>query len=76
MIFEKKFDPWNDEKKSLEKRPVLRVHEGEIWWCSLGVNVGDEQDGKNDLFERPVLIVRKFNNSIVWAVPMITKIKE
>lgn len=74
--FEKKFDQWNQEKKSLELHPILRVHEGEISWCSLWVNVGDEEDGKNDFFERPVLVIRKFNNSIVWAIPMSTKIKD
>ncbi len=72
---QKDFDKWNTEKKNLENtgHSVLSFHEREIWWCSIGINVGDEQDGKNDLFERPVLILKKFNNKIAWVLPMSTK---
>ena len=48
----------------------------EIWWCSVGVNVGVEQDGKNQLYERPVLIIRKFNQSLFLGVPLSTKLKD
>jgi mRNA interferase MazF len=76
---EKRFDKWNDQKKRIdiqEQRQNLYVNEREIWWCSLGLNVGDEEDGKNDLFERPVLVIKKFNRNIVLIVPLTTKIKE
>ncbi len=53
----------------------FRFSEREIWWCSIGLNIGDEEDGKNDLFERPVLVVRKFNENIAWVVPMTTVVK-
>ncbi|MFA6340631.1 MAG: type II toxin-antitoxin system PemK/MazF family toxin [Candidatus Paceibacterota bacterium] len=73
----KDFDKWNTEKKNLEIREKkIRFHEREIWWCSIGTNIGDEQDGKNLLFERPVLVLRKFNDKLLWAVPMTTKVKE
>lgn len=74
----KDFDRWNKEKKNLEKTSskILVFHEREIWWCSIGINLGDEQDGKNELFERPVLVLRKFNNKIAWVLPMSTKKKE
>ena len=55
---------------------TLSFHEREIWWCSIGLNLGDEQDGKNELFERPVLIIKKFNNKICWVLPMTTKQKD
>ncbi len=73
----KDFNAWCNEKKSLEQteRRPLSFHEREIWWCSIGLNIGDEQDGKNDLFERPILILKKFNNKIAWVVPMTTKEK-
>jgi len=73
----KDFDEWNSEKKMLETRgrETLSFHEREIWWCSIGLNVGDEQDGKNELFERPVLILRKFNSKVAWVLPMTTKQK-
>ena len=74
---QKDFDSWNTEKKKLENISLdtLAFHEREIWWCSIGINLGDEQDGKNELFERPVLVLKKFNNKICWALPMTTKPK-
>ena len=42
----------------------------------MGANVGFEQDGKGEKFARPVLIFKKFNNEIFWALPLSTKIKE
>jgi len=67
----KDFDRWNEQKKKLHagEREVL-FHEREIWWCSLGVNIGFEQDGTNELFERPVLVVRKFNRDVMWVLPL------
>lgn len=49
--------------------------EREVWWSSLGVNVGVEVDGKNEGFERPILILKKFNGEMVWAAPLTTKKK-
>ncbi|OGG53045.1 hypothetical protein A3H16_03180 [Candidatus Kaiserbacteria bacterium RIFCSPLOWO2_12_FULL_53_8] len=67
----KGFDRWNEQKKKLHasEREML-FHEREIWWCSLGVNIGFEQDGTNELFERPILIIRKFNRDVLWALPL------
>lgn len=42
----------------------------------LGENIGDEENGKSDLFSRPVLVIRKFNKNLFWAVPLTTQIKE
>ena len=50
--------------------------EREIWWCSVGVNIGHEMDDKNQFYNRPVLIVRKFNPHIFFGVPLTTKIKQ
>jgi mRNA interferase MazF len=47
----------------------------EIWWASLGVNIGYEQDGKHDKYERPVLIVRKFGAGALWILPLTSKNK-
>lgn len=68
---QKDFDKWNKLKIKLnETRSISLVHEREVWWCSIGVNIGSEQDGKNNSFERPVLIVKRFNYDMVWVVPM------
>lgn len=49
--------------------------EREIWWCSLGKNIGYEQDGKGSVFERPVLILKKFSKHVLWVVPMTSSDK-
>ncbi len=74
-----KFIAWAKLKIRLHLRSedsVAYFKEREIWWASLGVNIGYEQDGKNEHFERPILIVRKFNRYILWALPMSSKIKD
>ena len=53
----------------------IRFREREIWWCSLGKNIGYEQDGKNEMFERPILILKKFNNDIFWGLPFTSQEK-
>lgn len=68
---EKDFYRWSKLKNELErKRKKLFFHEREIWFCSLGTNIGHEQDGKQNLYERPILIVKKFNQNLFWAIPI------
>ncbi len=75
---EKDFDGWNKKKQSLdEKAPRYDFYydEREVWWCSVGVNVGVEADGKNEHFERPALVVKKFNGLMFLGVPLTAKEK-
>lgn len=75
---EKDFDSWNKVKKEINKKELsqnLYFYEREVWWCSLGVNIGVESDGKNENFERPVLIIKKFNGEMIWIVPLTSKEK-
>lgn len=79
MEYRKDFDKWNKKKKLIDQKEISDqtfFNEREIWWGSLGVNIGYEQDGKNDDFERPLLIVKKFNRSIVWVLPLTTIAKD
>jgi mRNA interferase MazF len=72
----KDFDSWNQLKKKLQqKNKRIFFHEREIWWCSLGLNLGDEEDGKNYYFERPVLVLRRFNSRIALVLPLSSQIK-
>ena len=72
----KDFQKWHTFKETLHEEPNRALfHEREIWWCALGANVGFEQDGKNDTFERPIIVFRKFNNEIFWAFPITTQEK-
>lgn len=73
----KDFSQWHSIKTIIENEhhpPLFR--EQEIWWCSLGTNIGFEEDGKSTLFERPVLVWRKFNRELFWGLPMTSKKKE
>jgi len=73
----KDFDRWNTEKKRLDAgKSSVDYHEREIWWCSIGVNVGSEQLSQTDNFSRPVIIIRRFTREIFWDIPLTTKIKE
>lgn len=73
---QKDFDGWNIIKKQVNETIFSDyIHEREVWWCSLGVNIGFEEDGKNVSFERPVLILKKFSKEVVLIVPLSTKVK-
>lgn len=72
------FDRWNNLKQKLNLRgkavspsPI----EGEVWVGALGLNIGSEQNGKGIKFQRPLLVVKKFNASMAWCVPLSTKQK-
>lgn len=73
---EKDFDGWHRLKEELDllHRPPT-FQQREIWWCSIGVNIGHEANGKSRLCNRPVLIVRKFNAHIFLGGPLTTQIK-
>jgi len=48
----------------------------EIWWVALGQNIGVEINGKNENFERPVLVIKVFNNLGVLVAPISSTAKE
>jgi|ERR1035437_1322257 mRNA interferase MazF len=69
----KKFEKWFICKPKIESKSILArtfFKEGQIWWCSLGVNVGIEIDGKNNDFERPVLVFQIFNSFHLLVIPI------
>ena len=70
----KDFQKWHLLKSKIEEEKIAPLFgEQEVWWCSLGANVGVEADGRNESFERPVLIFRKFNRQMFWGLPITTK---
>ena len=70
-MVEKDYREWHNAKSKLNNvEGTALFHEREIWWCTLGVNIGYEQDGTNELFERPILIVKKFNRDVLWTLPL------
>lgn len=71
------FDEWNIQKQEINLREKLVLfREREIWWCSIGKNIGAEQDGKNEFFERPVLVCKKYNNEQFFGFPLTSKNRE
>jgi mRNA interferase MazF len=67
----KNYQHWHTQKQILESTEMKHLfHEREIWWCSIGENIGFEQDGKNIHFERPVLILKKFSPDVFFGIPM------
>lgn len=74
----KDFFKWIQAKIYINNRELPEsffFREREVWWCSLGVNVDVETDGKNEYFERPVLILKIFSKSFLWVLPITSKIK-
>ncbi len=71
-----RFVEWTKFKIKLHKsKKLIYFREREIWWISFGINIGYEEDGKHDSFERPGLIIKKFNKDMLWVVPLTTKSK-
>ena len=69
---EKDFDRWNRHKKNVNNaaaRPFY--HAREIWWCAVGVNVGNELDGTGKEHDRLVLVIRPFNAETFFGVALI-----
>lgn len=74
---QKDFDQWNEQKKVIHLQNGNRFYRPrEIWWCSLGVNVGFEQDGTGEGNQRPVLIIRGFSKNVCLIIPLTTSIKK
>jgi len=73
----KNFLEWIGIKAKLDslESPVPYVSRGQIWWASLGENVGFEINGKNEFFTRPVIIYRKLAHGFYFVIPTTTKPK-
>lgn len=77
MAYVKDFDGWNTIKQRInDKETFPTVNQREIWWASLGVNVGNEEDGKGEIYSRPVLVIRKFDRFVFLGVPLTTQVKD
>jgi mRNA interferase MazF len=74
----KRFSEWMHLKETLHEMthtpPLFK--EGEIWWCSIGENVGIEVNGKSKDFTRPLLVFKKLSRDGFLGIPMSTQHKE
>lgn len=76
-MYIKRFKEWFAVKERINdeiRGHVIAV--GEVRWCSIGVNVGEEIDGKGDEFLRPVLVIDTVGSRTALVVPLSTKIKK
>jgi mRNA interferase MazF len=72
MEYFKDFEKWHKLEIELEeiRKNFPLFSEGDIWWTSVGVNLGTEICGKGRNFTRPVLILKKFNRDSFLGVPL------
>ena len=73
MDFINEIKKWIELKINLwTKKDRVVFKQGEIWWCSLGFNLGEEIFGKGEKFTRPVLIFKKFTSNSFLGLPLTT----
>jgi len=74
---EKRFNQWNELKQSLNaKDKIMHIKQGEIYFISIGQNIGFETYGKDKLFLRPVLVYKKLSKYSFIGIPLTSKVKE
>lgn len=67
----KDYQQWHRKKGAVNQKEIrVFFHDREIWFCHLGENIGFEQDGRGHEFLRPVIVLKKFNNEILWGIPL------
>jgi len=70
---QKDYAGWHIRKLAINSLESQRYfYEREIWWVAIGHNVGSEEDGKGSNYARPVLVLRKFNQSLFFGLPLST----
>jgi mRNA interferase MazF len=67
----REYDLWIKFKEILNLLNIkLPFSEKEIWWVSFGINIGIEINGKGEYFERPAVIIKRFNILHAWVLPI------
>jgi len=76
-INQDKFDRWNIIKKQLDsKKEIITFYQGNIYFMSIGQNIGHESYGKKELYLRPVLVYKKLSKTTFLGIPLTSKVKE
>jgi mRNA interferase MazF len=67
----KDFENWHKIKSAIhESEKSKRYHAREVWWCSVGVNIGFEQDGAGKEYQRPILILKGLSKDTCLVLPL------
>ena len=73
----KDYSEWHKKKSDIEHNNDTRVFSMNAKFGGVHlVRMLFEQDGKGGKFARPVLVFKKFNKEVFWALPLSTRIKE
>ena len=72
----KNFHDWNIKKIKIDKNETFNhPREKEIWWCSIGINIGSEVYGKGADYTRPVLVINAEGSENFIGIPLTSNIK-
>jgi mRNA-degrading endonuclease toxin of MazEF toxin-antitoxin module len=71
-----KFNNWNNLKQKIDKKNIIPFKQGEIYFVSVGQNIGYEIYGKKELYLRPVLVYRKLSKQTFIGIPLSSKQKD
>lgn len=73
-VYVKRYNVWTKLKRKIHAcEPSAYCKPREVWWVSLGHNVGYEEDGKKDNFDRPVLVLKVFSRYLFLGIPLTSK---
>lgn len=71
-----KYDRWNRLKKKIHKKKhKFYVKTAEIYFLSIGQNIGYESYGKDELFLRPVIVYKKLGHATFIGIPLTSEEK-
>ena len=74
LYVKEQFEQWGSMKQKIHFfKPEIYANTREIWWCSIGFNIGTELYGKHELFERPVLVLKVFNRKTIKVIPLTSR---
>jgi len=77
VLHQDRFDEWNRLKKKLHhKEKIIDFYQGNIYFMSIGKNIGHEVYGKENLFLRPVLVYKKLTKTTFLGIPLTSQKKE
>jgi hypothetical protein len=76
VLYPNTFERWNMLKQKIHRNEgYLHFREMEIFFISVGQNIGQEVYGKSHQFLRPVLIYKKLNRRSFIGIPLTSKDK-
>lgn len=73
----KEYSEWHNLKTRINNNQSRSPYfcDREIWWCSIGLNIGVEIDGKRNSYIRPVLILKKQGKDSFLGIPATSQPK-